>query len=151
MPSVNTKYFGTVDYCQESVFDFPFGLPAFEHETSFVLLESPEHAPLVFLQSLAEASLCFLAFPILVVDRAYQLGISKDDLAALDLETTHQPVLGTEVLVLALLSVHDGSSPTANLMAPVVINLRTRRALQAIRGDRLYSHVHPVAAPEGPC
>ena len=145
MPFAETKYFKTMAYAEDSVFEFPWGLPAFEHEKRFVLIESPEHAPLVFLQSLANPELCFLAFPILVVDRAYQLGISPEDLNVLELDVARQPELGSEVLVLALLSLHDGFSPTANLMAPIVINLSTRRARQAIRCDSLYSYQHPIA------
>jgi flagellar assembly factor FliW len=145
MPSAETKYFGTMAYREESVFEFPWGLPAFEHEKRFVLIESPENAPLVFLQSLTDPALCFLAFPILVVDRDYQLGISPEDLAALELDTDRQPELGGDALVLALLSLHDGISPTANLMAPIVINLGTRRALQAIRCDSLYSYQQGIA------
>ena len=145
MPSTETKYFGTMAYREESVFEFPWGLPAFEHEKHFVPIESPKHAPLVFLQSLADPGLCFLAFPILVVDRDYQLGISQEDLAGLGLNMDRQPELGADVLVLALLSLHDGFSATANLMAPIVINLSTRRALQAIRCDSLYSYEHSLA------
>jgi flagellar assembly factor FliW len=145
MPSTETKYFGTMAYREESVFEFPWGLPAFEHEKHFVPIESPKHAPLVFLQSLADPGLCFLAFPILVVDRDYQLGISPEDLAGLGLNMDRQPELGADVLVLALLSLHDGFSATANLMAPIVINLSTRRALQAIRCDSLYSFEHSLA------
>jgi flagellar assembly factor FliW len=149
MPSTKTKYFGTMAYREESVYEFPWGLPAFDHEKRFVLIESPEYAPLVFLQSLADPELCFLAFPILVADREYQLGIAPEDLAALELDTDRQPG-AAQVLVLALLSMHDGFSPTANLMAPIVINLVTRRALQAIRCDSLYSHDHslPLATTE---
>jgi flagellar assembly factor FliW len=107
---------------------------------------------------LTQATLCFLAFPILVADRNYQLAVSAEDLAALDLDRGRQPKLGREVLVLALVSLHDGFSATANLMAPVVLNLETRRGLQAIRPDRLYSHQHPIQPgnpdvrnPETPC
>jgi flagellar assembly factor FliW len=153
MLSAVTKYFGTLAYGEESVYEFPFGLPAFEQEKRFVLIESAAHAPLVFLQSLRDPSLCFLAFPILVVDREYRLGIARDDLEALGLDPERQPRLGSEVLVLALISLHDGFSATANLMAPIVVNLATRRGLQAIRQDFAYSHQHRVqsAAAEEAC
>jgi len=146
MPSVETKYFGTLACIEESVFDFPHGLPAFEEEKSFVVIELPERAPLVFLQSMARASLCFVSFPILVVDKNYQLAIAPEDLEDLGLDSRCQPSLGAEVMVLALLSSHGEFLPTANLMAPIVLNLKTRRALQAIRRDARYSHEHPVAA-----
>jgi len=145
MPAVNTKYFGTMTCGDDSTFDFPFGLPAFEEEKRFVLIEAERHAPLVFLQSLAHAQLCFLALPILTLDPGYQLAVTSEDLEALELDPNRQPDPRADVLVLALISLRDGFSPTANFMAPVVVNLRTRRGLQAIRSDSLYSHRHPVA------
>ncbi len=152
MRSAETKYFGTLPHTDESVFEFPQALPGFEDEKVFVFIETAESAPLVFLQSLSRATLCFLAFPIQVVDRDYQLAIAPEDLEALDLQTSQQPVLGSEVVVLALISLHDGFVATANLMAPVVLNVKTRRGLQAIRRDRLYSHQHPVPQNmEQPC
>src|SRR5262245_16928745 len=132
MAQVETKYFGSLSYGEESVFTFPFGLPAFEQETSFVAIELPEYAPLIFLQSLAQPELCFLAFPIAVVDRDYRLAISAEDLAALELPPGRQPALGGEALVLALVSLHEGFSATANLMAPIVIYLQTGWALEAV-------------------
>jgi len=146
MPSIETKYFGTLPCAEGSVFDFPQGLPAFEDEKTFVLIESPEGAPLVFLQSMARASLCFLALPILVVDKNYQLAIAPEDLEALSLDIERQPELGPEVTVLALVSLHDELVATANLMAPVVLNVKIRRGLQAIRRDFLYSPEYPVNA-----
>src|SRR5581483_4391196 len=145
MPAVETKYFGSLSYAEDSVFHFPHGVPGFEQEKAFVLIESPEKAPLVFLQSMTRASLCFVAFPILVVDQSYQLAIAPEDLDELGLDTGRQPALGAEVMVLALISLHDQIPPSANLMAPVVLNLQSRRGLQAIRRDTRYSHQHTLA------
>jgi flagellar assembly factor FliW len=147
MPSLDTKYFGVLTYREEAVFEFPQGLPAFEEEHRFVLIEMPENAPLVFLQSLRQPGLCFLAFPILVADREYRLAVSPEDREALQLDGGQQPKLGSEVLVLTLVSLHDGFSATANLMAPIVLNLKTHCGLQAIRQDNLYSHQHPIQSP----
>ena len=149
MPSVQTKYFGTLPHVEESAFDFPQGLPAFEEEKVFVLIEAPEKAPLVFLQSMLRPSLCFVAFPILVVDKQYQLAIAPEDLEELGLDPRRQPTLGSEVIVLALLTLHDDFPATANLMAPIVLNVKARRGLQAIRRDARYSHEHPIIASAG--
>jgi flagellar assembly factor FliW len=153
MASIESKYFGTFPYAEGSVFDFPQGLPAFEDEKSFVLIESPDKGPLLFLQSMARASLCFVAFPILVVDEGYELAIAPEDLEELGLDVHCQPVLSTvlspmlsdEVMVLALLSLHGKFQATANLMAPVVLNVKARRGLQAIRRDSRYSHACPLS------
>jgi flagellar assembly factor FliW len=146
MRSIETKYFGTLPCSEESVFDFPQGLPAFEEEKSFALITPSEGAPLVFLQSMARPGLCFAALPVLVADRGYQLGIAPEDLEELGLDAGCQPALGSEVIVLALLSLRGEFRATANLMAPVVLQVATRRGLQAIRRDSRYSHEHPVAA-----
>jgi len=143
MPLIETKYFGTMSYEDESVFDFPYGLPAFEEEKRFVFIEIAEYAPLVFLQSLTRPSLCFLALPVLSVDPDYRLELCSEDRAALELEGQSEG----EILALALLSLHDGFPATANLMAPIVVDTRMRRALQAIRMDRRYSHQHPLRQP----
>jgi flagellar assembly factor FliW len=144
MPSLETKYFGTLPYSEGAVFHFPHGIPGFEEDRRFVLIEAAERAPLVFLQSMARASLCFAAFPIQVVDRDYPLAVAPEDLEDLELDPGRQPVLGVDVTVLVLISWHGQSRVTANLMAPVVLNLKTRRALQAIRRDARYSHEHPI-------
>ena len=144
MPQLQTKYFGTVSCDQNELFQFPLGLPAFEQEKSFAPLDLPGTAPLLFLQSITRPDLCFLCFPVLVVDPHYQLSVSAEDLATLDLNTARQPEIGEEVLVLALLSIQENQPATANLMAPVVVNPKTRRALQAIRGDTVYSHQYRI-------
>jgi flagellar assembly factor FliW len=147
MPAVETKYFGTLSFAEESVFHFPQGLPAFEEEKSFVLMQAPkEDAPLVFLQSATRSSLCFAAFPIQAVDKGYQLAIAPEDLEDLGLDVERQPDLYSEVMVLALVSLNDELVATANLMAPIVLNGKMRCGLQAIRRDSRYSHQHPVAA-----
>jgi len=150
MPSVETKYFGTLPCAEESVFDFPHGLPAFEDDKSFVLIEAPNQGPALFLQSMARASLCFVALPILAVDEKYELAIAPEDLEELGLDMHRQPLLREEVIVLTLISLHDKLPATANLMAPVVLNMKTRRGLQAIRRDSKYSHAQPMGGEPGP-
>ncbi len=148
MPLLATKYFGTVPFADGDRFHFPFGLPAFENETSFVLIDLPGKQPLVFLQSTETPHLCFLALPVLVVDPHYELAVSFEDLEILELEPTRQPRIGSEVLVLSLLSMAESQPATANLLAPIVINLAHRRAVQAVRWDLAYSHrqsIHSLA------
>ncbi len=141
-----TKHFGVVEYGEESVFDFPAGLPGFEDEHRFIAIEQPSTKPILFLQSLRTPDLCFITLPVLVVDPGYEPAISPDDLRLLELPEHRQPRLSSEVLCLAIISVSEGKPPTANLLAPVVINLKTRRAVQAIQSESGYSHRHVLFA-----
>ena len=147
MGILRTKYFGEIAQGDESGFHFPLGLPAFEEEKRFVPVELPGSDPLVFLQSARTPELCFLAFPIQVVDPEYHLALAVEDLAVLGLEANRQPRIGEEVLALALLNVRDGFPVTANLMAPMVVNLKTLTAVQAVRHDAEYSFEQAVKGP----
>ena len=116
---------------------FPRGLPGFEDQNRFVLIEREALAPIVLLQSVA-ADLRFLAVSVWIADPGYQIGITEDDLSALSL--VRQPQPGDGVVCLAILSPAEGERFTANLLAPVVVNPQTRIGVQAVRNDARYSH-----------
>ena len=88
--------------------------------------------------------------PVAAIDADYCLEVSGEDLRILGLDEAQQPKSGQEVLCLALLCAPENGQLTANLLAPVVVNLRTRVAVQAVRTDSRYSHRHPILA-EAPC
>lgn len=144
MPEIYTTCFGTLAYDEETILRFPAGLPGFPDQLHFLAIEQPVHKPLVFLQSLSRPELCFITLPVSVIDSGYRLAIGPEDLAALALATDRQPVLGKDVLCLAIISAAEHTAPTANLLSPVVINLQTRVALQAIQPDANGSHRHPL-------
>src|ERR1700677_2921755 len=135
-----TRYFGPVEYDEASVLVFPDGIPAFEQSRRFLPLRQAINEPLVFLQSLSNPELCFVTLPALAACPRYRLSIAREDLDALDLETCRQPVIGSEVLCLTILSVEKNAPPTANLLAPIVVNLHTQCARQVIQVDSAYSH-----------
>src|SRR2546427_12508766 len=118
MPHILTKYFGSIEYQEADVVRFPCGLPAFEQETEFVLLEPPSRAPMVFLQSLPQSSLCFLALSILSIAPDYSLAVTAEDLQSLHLEPGRQPRIGYEAACLALISESDKGPCTPNLLSP---------------------------------
>ena len=144
MPLAHTRRFGPLQYDRLSVLTFPAGLPGFDGQPLFTLVEKPELAPIVFLQSLNTPDLCFLSAPVSAIDPDYSLSLTSEDLERLALDPARQPVLNVEVLSLALLCAPENGPLTANLLAPIVINLHTRVAVQAVRADSRYSHTYPI-------
>lgn len=114
--------------------DFPAGVPGFEDLRSFAILGHPDHPSLVFLQSLDNAGLCFLAMPVEALRPDYELNISDEDLELLGVGAS-----GARLRCLAVLSLVEGQAPTANLLSPIVIHAEAGRAVQAIRPDHRYS------------
>jgi flagellar assembly factor FliW len=137
MPFCETAHFGRIEYDAASRLNFSEGLPAFESERQFVLVQRPEQNPLVFLQSVTTPGLCFPALPVHVVERSYTPSLSDQDLELLGF--TGQPVYGADALFLALIALHE-DDPTANLLAPIVVNLSTRAAAQCVDSEMRYSH-----------
>ena len=140
MPRIETSHLGTIEYDDEAVLDFPEGLPAFTEETQFVLVERNELAPLIFMQSLTHLELCFLTAPVVSIDANYTLTTPIEELSPIGVEEVHLD----DLLCLAILTIPENRPPTANLMAPVVINRKTRLARQVIQYESGYSFEHPL-------
>jgi flagellar assembly factor FliW len=147
MPSFDTQNFGNVDYEANSTVEFPKGLPGFEDRRRFVALTFPDTHPLVFLQSLEERNLCFITLPVLSIDGHYRLEVCAEDWATLGLAPEREPKIGEEIACLAVLTLQE-SGPTANLLAPIVINIGNLKAVQAIAAESGYSHQHAVFPAE---
>jgi flagellar assembly factor FliW len=147
MPVMETTNFGAISFTPESVFEFPRGLPGFEERRRFVPVQSPQTVPIVFLQSLEEPALCFITLPILVVDPQYRLQVMDQDLEVLEWRADRQPRIGEDVLCLAVLSIRE-SGTTANLLAPVVVDLKNHRAVQAVAPESAYSYQHALFPQE---
>jgi flagellar assembly factor FliW len=144
---METKNFGKLSFEAESELDFPAGLPGFENRKKFVAVTFVESDPLVYLQSLDDPALCFITMPILAADPCYKLRVNGEDLEQLGLPQSRQPRIGDDVLCLTVVSVRE-TGPTANLLAPIVVNLRNRKAVQAVSPESDYSHQHALMPEE---
>jgi flagellar assembly factor FliW len=141
MPTIRTKQFGTIDYTETDVFEFPAGLPGFESETRFLCIERPALRPIVFLQSVTSPELCFITLPASSVDPAYQVEIANEDLTVLGVAPEYAE---TSLSCLAIVCLNSEGPPTANLLGPVILSRQTRKGIQAVRDDRRYSALTPV-------
>jgi flagellar assembly factor FliW len=111
--------------------NFPHGIPAFETQKQFRLIE---REPLLFLESETNPDLSFLLLPMTLIDPEYRLTMSGEDRETLGARPE------SNLLCLAVVTAAEDSPPTANLLAPVVVNLDNGRAVQAVRSDAVYSH-----------
>ena len=150
MPSVQTRFFGELEYQSKSLFRFPSGLPGFEDHRDFVFLKKPGLEPLMFLQSAETHSLCFILLPIRAIDENFKLELTCDEIGEIGLTSERPPVIGEDILCAAMICTGEGSAPTANLMAPVVVNLHNNIGIQVIHPEAHYSHRHPLLPADVP-
>ena len=147
MSTFETKNFGVVSCTSDALIQFPSGLPGFEERRQYVALQFADSKPLTFLQSIEDPDLCFITLPVLAIEPAYRLQLDAEASALLGFPLGHQPRIGSEVLCLAIISLEE-SGPTANLLAPVVVNIANLQAVQAVSADTGYSHQHPLLTQE---
>jgi flagellar assembly factor FliW len=152
MSIVATRFFGPLEYSENSLFFFPSGLPGFESFQRFVIIAVPEREPLIFLQSLDISGLCFILLPIRTIDDHFRLDLTAEEISEIGLPQEGAVEIGKDVLCAAIINSTGDKGPTANLMAPVVVNLRNNVGVQVIQTQSGYSHSHPiVTARESVC
>jgi flagellar assembly factor FliW len=124
----------------EKIIVFPAGLPGFEDCRRFALLKYPFSTTLHCLQSVDRPEVAFVVTDPanLVVD--FILNPGNASLKEWNLEDPRN------MRVLVILTIPPGRprDMTANLMAPLIINLRTRRGRQVVLDKPGYSTKHPV-------
>lgn len=131
-PSViQSPWLGDIESDPQCELLFPSGLPGFEEERRMLPVEIPAQRPLLYLQSMESAQICFVALPVYVIDPEFQLRISDEERALLQLPEDLDPVIGADVLCVVLL-MRSGPTVQANLNAAVVINLHNRRGIQCV-------------------
>ena len=139
---VESKRFGNIEVDDADVIHFPGGIVGFPHEHHFVIVGHSDFV--AFLQSTKTPD---LALPLV---SAHVLGHQYPDVP---LNTpVEQAGLGTrieELAVTVVLSAPRGQPATVNLMAPIIVNVTTRRGAQVfLEGTRfttreLFVLAHP--------
>lgn len=136
---VNTSRFGPVQIAQEDIVRFPEGLLGFNDLESFVLLDDPNDEIFAWLQSCDEPS---IAFPVLepeLFEEGFSLNLSKADLQSLD-ETEAKKLRSFCIITIP----EDPAKMTANLKAPIVINVSKRVARQCVLQDNKLEIREPI-------
>lgn len=149
--TIHTTHLGSLEIDESATVLFPQGLPGFEECRKFLPLHRAEVPGLVFLQSLEQPALCFVAVTVRPVWPDYDLWISAEDRELLGLEGGDGDTGLRDLVALAIVSFMEGEPPTANLLAPVLIHGNTRRAVQAVRQDHRYGLREPLPPVEASC
>lgn len=132
--TIVTARFGEITYSEADVFDFPWGLPGFSHLRRFLALSLAEQPNFVWLQSLDDQAIALPAADPWSIFPDYEPRMPAYATEALDLHNAEDFTVLCVVVV-----TKDAQEMTMNLMAPVVLNLKTRRARQVMLENSAYS------------
>lgn len=138
--TVKTTRFGEIEIQQDKIIVFKQGIPGFEEETQFVIMPYEENSPFFLLQSVKTDFLAFLMTDPFKFFADYEFNIDDDNLLELGIEHTE------EVAIFSMVTVRDANvrNMTANLVAPVVINMENNRGKQIVLEKSPYKTQHRV-------
>ena len=131
--------FGSFTYAQDDVLEFPWGIPGFPQLRRWLALTLPTQANFVWLQSLDDTAVAIPTCDPWMVFEAYAPKLPSYAVAALEISG---PSDFTTLCV--VVAADGGSEMSMNLLAPIVVNLKSRRARQVMLENSGYSVKEPM-------
>lgn len=145
--AVDLPRFGQIEYAETDVMVFPWSLPGFAGHTRWLILSLDAQPSYVWLQSLDDPAIAIPAADPWMVFEGYDPKLPGYAFSGLEI------VDAEDFTLLCVVVVTPGAAEMSmNLMAPIVVNLRTRRARQVVLDGSNYSVKEPIprkaAGPE---
>jgi flagellar assembly factor FliW len=140
MQTLISSRLGEITYTDDDVFIFPRGIPAFEKHHNWLLAGEEDNNAIKWLQNIEDGD---LALPVTTPDAVmpdYNAKIPEDEL---DLVGSRD---FTDLALLIVVSIPEAApwNMTANLRAPILINMKNRKAVQVIALNEEYPIRHVV-------
>lgn len=128
-----TTRFGVVEVDEDKAIHFVDDIPGFPGARRFVLIPHKEDSPLAWLQSMDMPDVAFVVIEPWIYFKEYNPVIEEWQLARLESKGATENDEEDSLLVLSILTIPGNPKEiTANLKAPVIINLRNNLAIQVI-------------------
>ena len=139
---IKTTRFGTISIKKDKIIDMPSGMLGFSEKKRFVLFRHKDNSPFCWYQSVDEPSLAFVVTsPFLF---APEYSVDADD-AAKAMSWNDAIDSDLELYVVANIPKGEPYKMTANLIGPILINVKKRQAVQMVISNSPYSHKCPLA------
>jgi len=137
-----TRKFGEIEIDEKNALFMPEGLPGFPGFERFLVIEDPKTTPFCWFQSMEEPNLALVIMSPFVFKPDYKI-----DLRGFIVSRDWKEIKAEDILIYVVINISEGEKEkriTANLMGPIVINLKNKEAIQVIISDSTYSHQHNV-------
>ncbi len=135
---INTKYHGEVEVEEKDVIQFEGGIPGFLEEKKFTVIPLAEDdSPLHILQSVETPELAFVTTNPFTFFKEYDFELTESVIEQLKIQNEQ------DLIVLSIITVKDPfEESTANLQAPIIINMKKQLGKQVVLSDRSYITRH---------
>ncbi|WP_425058505.1 Flagellar assembly factor FliW [Sporomusa carbonis] len=146
---IRSTRFGNIEIADNDIIRFPHGLPGFSEEKAFAFLPYQPDSPFAFLQSATDPDLTFVIVEPFAFFKDYTFRLDEEFVAELGLSDDNPPRIFNIVRI-----PEKAEEMTANLLAPIIVNWKTRTAIQIVLEKspytvrhRLFPHGLPADRP----
>lgn len=143
---INTTRFGVIEVDDSALIAMPEGMIGLGEHTSYCLIDHRPESVFKWLQSTHHPDLAFLVIDPSDVIADYEVVLPDWDVEFLQLRDPD------EAVVIATVTIDtEAETVSANLLAPVVINARTRLGRQVILDGDRYGVRHEICPLRSTC
>jgi flagellar assembly factor FliW len=137
---LETKHFGTIEIDEKDILNFTEGIPGFEEINKFVLLgKTEEESPFQWMQGIDNTDVAFIVIDPRVFKPDYFVDVYEKDIEELGIKDENKILIYCIVVV-----PEDISKITANLKAPILINVENNRGKQVVLENGNYQIKHYI-------
>jgi len=140
--TVDLPRFGACTYNEADIFVFPWGLPGFEQLRTFIVIQLETQDQILWMQSLDDLKIALPLGDPWVFFPDYEPKMPAFAQISLELDKPE------DYTILAVLVGTDGGPTFINLLAPIVVNLKTRIGRQVTLETSKYTCAMEIPIPE---
>lgn len=143
--NISTTRFGDITVDETRIIRMKEGMLGFEHLKRYILITQDSETPFMWLQSVDDGSLAFVVIHSFVVKADYEPVVSDEETQLLEMPASAGP---EDVVVLSVVTIRsDPFAVTANLRAPIVVNVKKMLAKQVVLAEGEYPVQYHLTAP----
>ena len=133
---IQTSRFGEVTVPEDALLVFPSGLVGLPQHTRYVVFDVENGSGYQWLQSLDDPTLAVVIVQVELINPDFKVEVPVENLADLELGSDDP------VSISVIITIPKGSpdQATANLRAPLIVNLKNRKAKQVILQESIPLH-----------
>lgn len=134
---IKTGRFGELTVQEDEKIKIPHGILGFPEHTEYCLVDPGDDTLILWLQSISDSELSFPVLEPKVFKPDYRVRLSASELRELELKSVNQATVFSVLTIPG-----DVTQMTANLKAPLVINLGNQCARQVVLQENDYTIKH---------
>ena len=144
MPEIESRILGKIEVADNSLYHLNGSILAFEDYDEFYLINMDGEGTFKILQSKDDKNICFILIDPFLVFKDYQPDIHDEDIKSLSIESE------SDIYLLTIVTVPKGDlkSMTANLIAPIVFNIKNHKAKQCTALGDKYTTKHFILSED---